>query len=78
MTGSGLGCPDWPTCYGRILPPPDLAVIIEMTCRFFSVMTTPLVLAAAVAGWRRYRSMRWLPWPSGWPWRSWRKRRSAP
>lgn len=63
MTGSGLGCPDWPTCYGRILPPPDLAAIIEMTHRFFAVTTLPLIAAAAVLGWRRYRSIGWLHWP---------------
>jgi heme A synthase len=63
MTGSGLGCPDWPTCYGRLLPPPDLAAIIEMTHRFFAVTTTPLLVAVAVVGWRRFRPIWWLRWP---------------
>ena len=26
-TGAGLGCPDWPTCWGCWLPPMDLSDI---------------------------------------------------
>ena len=63
MTGSGLGCPDWPMCYGQIIPPVDMGAIIETTHRFLAALTSPLIVAAAVVGWRKHRSIWWLSRP---------------
>ena len=62
-TGSGLGCPDWPMCYGKIIPPVNMGAIIETTHRFLAALTSPLIVAAAVVGWRKHRSIWWLSRP---------------
>ncbi|MEX2226360.1 MAG: heme A synthase [Dehalococcoidia bacterium] len=32
-TDSGLGCPDWPTCHGKIIPPANYHTLIEFSHR---------------------------------------------
>ena len=61
VTESGLGCPDWPLCYGKLLPPAEYTAIIEYTHRFVaSVIVGPLVLATAIVGIANYRGCRWI------------------
>lgn len=47
LTGSGLGCPDWPLCNGGVTPAADAHSVIEWTNRILSAV----VVAAAVATW---------------------------
>ena len=55
VTGSGLGCPDWPLCHGRIIPPFQFNTLVEYTHRLAASLTTPLILMAGAIGWWRYR-----------------------
>ena len=50
ITESGLGCPDWPLCHGRIIPPFDAATLIEYSHRLMASVVGLLVLATLVVG----------------------------
>jgi heme a synthase len=58
LTGSGLGCPDWPRCYGRTVPPLNLHAVIEYGNRIFTGFVGFAVIAASVLAFFR-RPYRW-------------------
>jgi cytochrome c oxidase assembly protein subunit 15 len=48
LTGSGLGCPDWPKCYGGTVPPLDTHAVIEYGNRLLTGFVGFAVIAASV------------------------------
>ncbi len=64
LTGSGLGCPTWPRCYGNVYPPLNSHAVIEFSNR---TLTAPVSIAAFVAfalAFRRRPYRRDLMWLS--------------
>jgi heme A synthase len=61
-TGSGLGCPDWPTCHGGVVPPNTRHSLIEFSHRFTASVVGLLVIATAVTAWRSYRHVPFTLW----------------
>ncbi len=58
LTGSGLGCPDWPKCYGGTTPPLEYHAVIEYGNRLLTGFVGFAVIAASVLAWFR-RPFRW-------------------
>ena len=53
LTGSGLGCPDWPRCYGKALPPLSTHALIEFGNRALSGLVGIVAVVAAVLAFMR-------------------------
>ena len=60
VTGSGLGCPDWPLCYGKIIPPMNYHTLIEWGHRTSGALLGLLILLVNVIVWIQNRNNKFL------------------
>jgi heme a synthase len=76
-SGAGLGCPDWPRCFGSWIPPASAADLppqfdpsqfnpalmwTEYLNRLLGVTVGVLIFATAISAWRHYRHQPRILW----------------
>lgn len=55
VTESGLGCPDWPLCHGRLIPPMEFHTLIEYSHRLSASVLGMVVLISTIIAYRSFR-----------------------
>jgi heme a synthase len=78
-SGAGLGCPDWPRCFGGWIPPSSAAELppqfdpaqfnlalmwTEYSNRLLGMTVGFLIMATVVSAWRHHRHAPRILWPS--------------
>ncbi len=63
VTQSIRNCPDWPGCFGQIIPPAESGAIMEYTHRLLAGVSSLLIISTAVIGMVRVPRLRWISIP---------------
>jgi heme a synthase len=69
VMNAGLSCPDWPLCYGELIPSRqmNLQVFLEWFHRLIaSTIGFATIVLLSLAVWQRRHLPKWTPWATAW------------
>ena len=64
-TGSGLACPDWPLCHGKLIPPLQFNVLVEWFHRLVALLVSAMLAVVVGTVFARRPLRRRLGWLAG-------------